>query len=168
MSTPSIKAPALDAVLDWSFAANIWFGSLQALSEAPWTGVGLARSTAVGLRLPLAGVRTIVPHAHNLALQVGLDLGLPGLVAYAALILGIITVLVVVLRRGRSHVYDTEHSWQRRALRWSLALGCVGSLVAYLIHGLTDAALWGNKPAFLIWGIYAVVVLLFLQGRRRV
>ena len=99
----------------------------------------------------------------------GLELGLPGLVAYAALILGIVTDAGGrTASRAQPRSYDTEHSWQRRALRWSLALGCLGSLVAYLIHGLTDAALWGNKPAFLIWGIYALAVLLFLQGRRRV
>ena len=49
----------------------------------------------------------------------------------------------------------------RLRLHWTLAVGCSGALAGLLVHGLVDAALWGNKAATLPWLLIALACLLF-------
>lgn len=84
-----------------------------------------------------------VPHAHNLLLQIAVDLGLPGLFAWACL-------MGAVLRA----------SWQifqghSRALGGGLLL----SQIALLAHGVFDAVTWGMvRPAIVVWLLWAVAL----------
>jgi hypothetical protein len=57
---------------------------------------------------------------------------------------------------GATYVY-------RRRLHWSLAAGSAAGLAALLVHGLVDAAVWGNKAAFLPWLLLALICLLYLD-----
>jgi putative inorganic carbon (hco3(-)) transporter len=86
------------------------------------------------------------PHAHNLLLQIGLDLGVPGLVAYLVMVVTVIILLVRVWHRTTVLQHRT------------LAIGALGALAAMFVHGVVDAAIWGTKPAFLPWLIYALAV----------
>ena len=54
----------------------------------------------------------------------------------------------------------------RLRLHWTLAVGSAGALAALLVHGLVDAALWGNKAAALPWLLIALVCLLFLAQQQ--
>ena len=50
----------------------------------------------------LAGPDADIPHAHNIFLQVGADLGLPGLIAWLALVVLLVCVAAwQVYRRGQ-------------------------------------------------------------------
>ncbi|MCA1554357.1 MAG: hypothetical protein LC737_08265, partial [Chloroflexi bacterium] len=80
-----------------------------------------------------------VPHAHNTFLQMALDFGMPGLVAYAAMLSA---AALMVLRAWRA-----ESDTVRRALVLGLACG----LIACQVFGLTDAVLFGTRPAFAWW-----------------
>jgi hypothetical protein len=42
---------------------------------------------------------------------------------------------------------------------WTLAAGVLGGMVALLVHGQVDAALWGTKLAFIPWLLFALTVL---------
>lgn len=78
-----------------------------------------------------------IAHAHNIFLQVALDVGLPGLIAYLA-------ILLLAFWEG----------WQSARLDKALrpyALGLLGGLVALHIFGLTDALALGAKPGLLFW-----------------
>jgi putative inorganic carbon (HCO3(-)) transporter len=90
---------ALEALLGLGGDRNVsaryqlWMRALQLVVEYPWTGVGLNTfSIVVNQRLPLPGLspeRVLgLTHAHNVFLQVAMDLGLPGLGAYLAALLG--------------------------------------------------------------------------------
>ena len=90
-----------------------------------------------------------VPHAHNLFLQVAVDLGLPGLVAYLAL-----------LGLTFSSAFSAYRAFQRRghdALSM-LCAGCIAGLIGMCVHGLDDVANWGIKLAFVPWVVMGLVV----------
>jgi O-antigen ligase len=137
----------------WEGRLEIWSRSYQAFQDFPFTGIGLGTFTTVmPLLYPLRVTIDSYPHAHNLFLHIGLDLGLFGLIAYLALLINLFVMLTGVLRRS-----------PRNRLHWSLATGALGSLVALLVHGLLDAPMWGTKIAFLPWLLYALITLLFLH-----
>ena len=89
-------------------------------------------------------------HAHNLYLQIGLDTGLPGLIAWLAIVLNILVLLISAV------------SYPRHKSAWPLAAGTLGGIVAMLIHGLLDAVTWGTKLAFYPWILFALAVLVGL------
>ena len=126
---------------------EVWSRAVYALSDFPFTGIGIGTWNKV---IPvLYPFFTLAPdvnvdHAHNLFLQVGLDLGLPGLIAYLALFINTFAMLVTTLRQ-RAAAFD-----------WALAAGALGGLVAMFVHGLVDAPIWGSKPAFIPWLLVAL------------
>jgi len=133
---------------------EIWSRALYALQDFSFTGVGLGTfNQVVPLLYPyfLISPSVDIPHAHNLILQIGVDLGLPGLVAWLAILLTVFVLLGAMLHRRVSGVTA------------ALASGVFGGLVAMLAHGLLDASLWGTKLAFLPWLLLALAVLLGMQ-----
>lgn len=130
---------------------EIWSRALYALQDFAFTGVGIgAFNQVIPLLYPyfLISPAVDIPHAHNLVLQIGVDLGIPGLIAWLALLLTVVTLLTGVLRH-RSHNITA-----------ALGAGVLGGLVAMLMHGLLDAPLWGTKLAFIPWLLFALAVLI--------
>jgi len=130
---------------------ELWSRALYAIADFSFTGIGIGTfERVIPLLYPyfLIAPDTQITHAHNLLLQVAVDWGLPGLVAYLALHINVFVMLAQVLRR------------REQALAWVLAAGTTAGLVALFVHGLVDAALWGSRPAFLPWLLIALAVLL--------
>ena len=128
---------------------EIWSRALYAIQDFSFTGVGLgAFNQVIPLLYPyfLIAPSVDIPHAHNLVLQVAVDLGMPGLIAWLAILMIAINQSIAVLRRGPSSL-------------WALGAGVLGALVAMLVHGQLDATLWGTKLAFLPWLLFALAVL---------
>ena len=94
------------------------------------------------------GFDTPIPHAHNLILQVGVDLGLPGLMAYATILVLSLWVTATTAARG-----------ERRFMRY-VAAGLFGAQIAVLTHDVFDAVLWGTKPAFIGWWLLGLMVVI--------
>ncbi len=137
---------------------EIWSRALYALQDFSFTGVGLgAFNQVIPLLYPyfLIAPTVDIPHAHNLVLQVGVDLGVPGLIAWLAILLTVFAQLANVLQR------------RARDLASTLAAGVTGGLVAMLTHGMLDAPLWGTKLAFAPWLLFALAVLLGAQQVRQ-
>lgn len=133
---------------------EIWNRALYAFHDFPFTGIGIGTfNKVIPLLYPyfLWTPEQEIPHAHNLILQVGVDLGLIGLIAQVALWINLFWMLRTLLR------CQTDDN------RRVVAVGAFGSLIAMLLHGLVDAVTWGNKLAFLPWWLYALITLLFLQ-----
>ena len=139
-----------DATSGLDQRVEVWSRALYAIQDFPYTGLGLGtfeRVVAVLYPLFLHPDGTL-PHAHNLYLQVAADLGLPGLVAYLAL-LGLTFAIALSAYR----VF-------RRSGRSDLALlcaGCIAGLAGMCVHELVDAVTWGTKLAFVPWVVMGLV-----------
>jgi putative inorganic carbon (HCO3(-)) transporter len=129
---------------------EIWSRAVYALQDFPFTGVGLgAFRRVVNVLYPLFLVPpdADIAHSHNMFLQVGVDLGLIGLVGYVALLLvaGVAAWHTAATGRGLE-------SW--------VALGALAALVGFHIYGLADALAPGSKPSVVFWVVLGLVAAL--------
>lgn len=127
---------------------EVWSRAIYAAQDFPLTGIGLGTFVKViPILYPyfLHGPDAQVGHAHNLFLQVAADLGLPGLIAYLAFLMGGIAA--------------AWRLWRiRSAPGWStLGAAFLATYTVLLVHGLVDAVTWGTKPAFVQWMIAGLV-----------
>ena len=107
---------------------EIWSRALYAIQDFPFTGLGFGTfEQVVAVLYPLflnpAGT---VPHAHNLFLQVAVDLGLPGLVAYLA-----------VLGLTFASAFSSHDTLRRRGDGGlaGLCAGCIAALAGMISRG---------------------------------
>jgi O-antigen ligase len=107
----------------------------------------------------IVGPEVDLGHAHNEFLQAALDLGLPGLIAFAALYLVVFGLLWQIWHLPESTVMREGISAR------ALALGLGGGLVAHLVYSLTDAVALGAKPGFMFWMLLGLITALFLQAQ---
>jgi putative inorganic carbon (hco3(-)) transporter len=87
------------------------------IQDFPFTGMGMnvfRKVVPVLYPLFLIGPDIDIGHAHNEFLQAALDLGIPGLIAFLALYIGVFWMLADVWRATRHSPLITEH--------WSLVL----------------------------------------------
>ncbi len=139
----------------WNGRAEVWSRAIYMIQDFPFTGVGagtFGRVANVLYPFFLVGPDALVPHAHNLALQVAVDLGIPGLVACAALLL---LALWCALYAARS--YRRAGQGPLSALAWAGFAGLVGMSV----HGLVDATTWiVGRGSFVPWLVIGTLLAL--------
>ncbi len=136
---------------------EIWSRALYGLQDFPLTGMsmnGFRRVVHVLYPLFVIPPHVDLGHAHNHLLQAGLDLGLPGLVAYLALWIGAAALL---------HQSWRQSDGSGRHLR-PLVLGLAGSLVAGWLFGIVDAIALGARPGFVFWLLLGLVALAHRQS----
>ncbi len=105
---------------------SIWQGTGTLIRNHPWLGAGLGTFPVAYTEVQSTFLTQFVNHAHNDYLEIASDLGIP---AAMCLFVSILFILVRALRdfsRGESR-------FER-----AVALGCAGSIVAILLHSLTD------------------------------
>ena len=131
---------------------EIWTRAVFLIQDFPFTGVGMgtfgrAADTLYPFFMYAPGT---IDHAHNLFLQVGVDLGIPGLIAWCVILALVCLASWQLYRLGRLRM---------NALAAGLGAGLICSQVALIIHGLTDAVTWGMvKPAPLVWVVWALAM----------
>lgn len=121
------------------FRQEVWRWGVTAVQDFPFTGTGLGSFREVVRRLYPLNVAPDydIAHAHNLFLQVALDVGIPGLIAYLAMVGLLFAVGIWAARRDeRLRPYT---------------LGILAGLVAYHLFGLADALAPGSKPHLIFW-----------------
>jgi len=134
----------------WLDRQAIWERVLLALQDFPLTGIGMAQ---FGVVIPefypyFHRFNPAIPHAHNLWLQISMDLGLLGLISYLAIQINFGWML--------HQAYRSLEGRER-----ALAVGLWGAFSALITHGLVDAVSWGTKLSFITWFVVALGVLLF-------
>ena len=122
---------------------GLWMAGIAAIRRAPVLGVGLNR-----LRLD-PGIGNESAHAHNQFITTGAELGIPGLVAYIAILVGAGWMAWVIWKRSKDR-------WMRAA-----ALGLIAGQVAFHIFGLGDAITLGSKPNALFWVSLALLTAIY-------
>ena len=159
---------------------EIWSRAQYAIADFPFTGPGLdAFQYVMPVMYPLfqAPPGAAVPHAHNEFLQVALDLGLPGLVAWLALYVAAFWMLGQTYRRSADHTSPPRTSPPRSgrttggpmypsaptgdSLIQALALGSGGALIAHLGYAMTDCAVLDAKPNVVFWMVIGLSVALY-------
>jgi putative inorganic carbon (HCO3(-)) transporter len=150
-SAPGTATSGREAVVDVGSLverSGPWQRGLDAVARFPLTGVGLGTFREVhhlfGPGAPARPDRDMA-HAHNVFLQVALDLGIPGLVAYLALVGTALWCCLRALSVGGAN------------LGW-LGAGVAGSLVAFHVYGLPDTIALGAKPGVAFWLLLGLAV----------
>ena len=163
----------MDVVAKLETRQTIWAAAMQGIQDFKFTGMGMNTFRGVVRVLyPLPfDYRGDIAHAHNEFLQAGLDLGVPGLIAFIALYIGAFMMLWEVWRRASllevrvrpEHLGGSPLAF--RSLARALVLGLGGGLLAHAIYGLTDAVALGAKPGVLFWMLLGLICGLHAQTR---
>lgn len=143
---------ATGATVGWPGRFEIWSRALYLIQDFPFTGVGMGLFQPVTNELYpyfLLGPNADIPHAHNLFLQVAVDLGLPGFAAWLTLLIVTSVSAWRVYRSGR-----------REGFSWAAGLGAglMGSQLALVTHGMLDAAVWGAHSGMVVWALWGICI----------
>lgn len=137
---------------------DIWRLSLEMIGRNPLTGIGLGNYEAVFTAsfptLPLSQGRIAPPHAHNLFLQLALDLGLPGLLATLGFAVSLFRQLLRRLHQPPGGRQALAHPAAQ-----SVAIGVGSALAAMLVVGCFDNALWGTKVTVIPCSLFALALI---------
>jgi putative inorganic carbon (HCO3(-)) transporter len=172
-------SPALSpdsALGTWEGRSEVWSRAIYGIQDFPFTGMGMntfRRVVHVLYPLFLVSPDVDIAHAHNEFLQAGLDLGIPGLIAFVALYIGAFWMLADIwrltptsnLQPSTPALSKVEGSNLQLHLTRALVLGFGGGLFAHIVYSMTDAVALGAKPGFLFWMLLALIVGLFYQVR---
>ena len=85
-------------------------------------------------------------HPHNIYLQALAEMGFFGLIAHLAIYTGLGTLLVQRARERTAGVYRT------------LALGLLGTLIVFLVHGLFEVITYAPRAAIIVWGLFGLML----------
>jgi putative inorganic carbon (HCO3(-)) transporter len=131
---------------------EIWSRAIYMIQDFSFTGIGMGSYMQVAdLLYPffLASPGKI-EHAHNLFLQVAVDLGIPGLIGWLAVFLGVSFCAWQLYRFGKKN----QNNWAA-----GLGTGFLGCQFALIAHGIMDAVTWGMvRPAPLVWGLWGATM----------
>jgi putative inorganic carbon (hco3(-)) transporter len=138
----SVATPGQDTA--YTSRVEIWQTSLGLLAEHPLRGVGLgnfgqAYGDLMVPNLPLLADTLLIPEeAHNLFLNLAVEVGLVGVGAFAWL-----------LAVGFLRTWQVRRSADRRVKIWSA--GLAAGLVALLIHTTVDVLVYQGFTAILLF-----------------
>ena len=130
--------------------SEIWGRALAMGNDFPFSGVGLGMFQPVQAALYPVFVHAtslpVIPHPHNIFLWALAEMGYPGLIAFLAFY----AVLAAVLIR---RYHRAQAKWQKM-----LAVGLIGSLVVYLVHGIVDVPVYSPLSAMVLWGLFGAMM----------
>lgn len=125
---------------------SIWRDALPLLRQHPWLGTGLGTFPVAYTSGQTAFLGQFVNHAHNDYLELAADLGIP-----AAFVL-FASIFMVLAHAVRAFLFG-EGDFDR-----VIALGCVGSMVAILLHSFADFNLYIPANALLFSAILGLAL----------
>ncbi len=146
----NLISPTSSVVNSTNVRVEIWSRALFMIHDFPLTGVGMGLYGDItdSLYPFVVTAPGSAPHAHNLFLQIAVDLGIPALIAWLAIFFLMGYISYQIYQWGQTHQDD-----------WMAGLGCglFCSQVALAVHGLFDAVTWGMvRPAPLVWGLWGL------------
>ena len=122
----------------------IWQSGIDMMIDYPLTGIGMNQYRARPVRAlyPVPGYETkVLPHAHNEWVQIGADLGVPGVLTLTSLYVIGAWRLIRAARRG-----------------YPIAWGIGAGLLAHAIFGLGDAITLFDRFIFLFWWLIGLTL----------
>jgi putative inorganic carbon (HCO3(-)) transporter len=127
LSGRTAAAPFLEA--STTSRTELWRWGLDLITDYPFTGSGLGSTMLVHatyVRILHVG---FISHMHNLLIQIAVEQGIPGLIAFTAL------VVLAVVSLARAY---------RAGAVTPLFAGATAALAAMLIHGAVDAGVYAS------------------------
>ena len=120
-----------------------WTPAIQTINEHPLTGIGMNQART----LPQVGDDQA--HLHNQFLHVGAEMGIPGLIAYLALLIIAASMCV--------------RSWKRSRIGWmkSAALGLGCGVLAFFVFGFLDVIPLGAKVGVFFWFLLSLITAIY-------
>jgi len=153
LPTGVLPGDAAGMTMPLSGRIDLWRRAAAMIMDMPVTGVGLNTFPVILHDYYSAGqvdVR-LTPHAHDLFLQTAIDLGVPGLIAFGAVVYGAMKGGWAAWRSGRC-----------QAATAALLLG----LTSYGVYSLTDAIALGAKPSIFMWACLGLLAAAGAYPRR--
>ena len=138
---------------------DIWARVISVVRDFPITGVGLDALSSV---YPIYfnpflfdEPPVVLYHAHNSFLSVAIEMGIPALVLYVALL--------------SSFVAMAWYAWKgARTINRVLIMGLVCGVVSHQVFGLMDAYPLGKNLGITTWVYFAVVATLFIHKEQMI
>jgi putative inorganic carbon (HCO3(-)) transporter len=128
---------------------GLWSTGVTAVQKHPLLGIGMDR-----LRYN-PGIGYELAHAHNQLIHTAAELGIPGVVAYLAILIGAGWMCLEVSKRAKA-------AWMRDAAR-----GLGAGQLAFLIFGMGDAIPLGGKNGVFFWVSLALIAAMYNYVNRR-
>jgi putative inorganic carbon (hco3(-)) transporter len=156
---PNLLSVNLGVLLDSSASIRgatgrreIWLHALAVITDFPITGIGFHNFPVItDIFYPFLVANANQSHAHNLFLQIAVDMGLTGLVAWLSCLILVFSSCV----NGIQSLHDTD-----QPVLMGVCTGLFCGQVTMLLHGLTDAPLWTTRPSLLIWVLWGMALAL--------
>jgi len=132
---------------------EIWQRALFLIQDFPYTGVGIGTlSPITNMLYPYFHFSNPkVYHAHNMILTLAVDLGLPALVLYSALITSFVVMVIKTAQKAKPEVK-------------ALLIGMASGLLAHQVFGIMDAYMLGTKLGAIMWIFYGITAALYLNN----
>lgn len=146
----------LDQGQDSSLAGrmHIWAKIVSLIRDFPITGVGL---DAISTVYPIffnpflfSEFPAVLFHAHNTLLSVSIEMGIPALILYVALL----STFFIMAR------YAWKHA---RTINRVLIMGLVCGMLSHQVFGIMDAFTLGKTLGVTMWIYYAILAALFIN-----
>ncbi len=153
-----------------SYRVNIWRGAVRMLHDYWLSGIGVGEAPwyEVYPRYSLSAIER-APHAHNLYLQIWIELGLVGL-ALLALLLFLYLQYSFTFCRELSRAHDDLHGAAEIPVREVTAMRLEATapmcgVVAVLVQGLTDYSWYNYRVYLMFWLVLGLGAAYIRTGR---
>lgn len=130
-----------------AYRLDTWHSTLDLIKTHWETGVGLGRKAFARVYYTHMINSNVVPHSHNLYLQLISEFGILGLAVFGWLFLGIFRLGIKLSATGDAYIKN-------------LNAGVLGALAGFLTHSVVDYFLWYYKLGILLWLLIAVILVL--------
>ena len=155
---------------------EIWSRAIYAIQDFAFTGMGMNTfRSIVNVLYPLQTISADIPikdigHAHNLFLQVALDLGIPGLIAFIGMYITSFWMIFKSSSRLRRWTKNKPINHRSITMEFYLIVlvGLAGGQIAHLGYSMTDAIAFGAKPGIIFWVMQSIICGIFLITSKKV
>ncbi len=135
---------------------EIWQAGINMVVDYPLTGIGLSMYRSAVNRNERYLVPTmqgrIIPHAHNEWVQVGADMGIPGVILFATWY-GTIGWMLW-------HVWRAKSKLQR-----TIAASIAAGLLAHFVYGMGDAITLWDRFIFVFWALLGLAGATYISDK---
>jgi hypothetical protein len=129
----------------------MWTDGLRLMREHPWFGVGMNSVRDAWWRFDLAAYRKypLRSHFHSTPIQIGVESGIPALIAWVLFMGVYVRMLVRLVARAR----DEQDRWS-----YGFALGALGATSGFLASSLVHYDFGDSNVIFLFWFLAGIAL----------